>query len=126
MVSEAQEQINLFQWIGWMGGREPRLALAFHVPNGEKRSKGVAGRLKAMGVRRGVPDILFPCPSRGFVGLALEMKAKGGSLSPEQKNWIAYLETAYWYTCVAYNWVEAAKALCWYLERDDLGFSEPA
>lgn len=53
------------------------------VPNGEKRHIAVASRLKAEGVRRGTPDIFICLPSGKIAWL--EMKAKGGSLSPEQK-----------------------------------------
>ena len=53
------------------------------VPNGEKRHISVANRLKSEGVRRGTPDI-FICLPHGRIAW-LEMKAAGGSLSPEQK-----------------------------------------
>ncbi|MEP3245141.1 MAG: hypothetical protein ABJN40_13345 [Sneathiella sp.] len=37
----------------------PPEAVWFHVPNGEKRSKLVSARLKEMGLKPGVPDILI-------------------------------------------------------------------
>jgi hypothetical protein len=44
--------------------------------------------LKAEGVQAGVPDLCIPAWN-----LWVEMKrAKGGTISPEQKDWIAYLE----------------------------------
>lgn len=55
----------------------------FAIPNGEKRHIRVAQRLKNEGVRRGSPDLVFLLPG-GKVGW-LEMKAKKGSLSPDQK-----------------------------------------
>ena len=61
----------------------------FAIANGGARSKATAGRLKAEGVASGVPDLFVPAWR-----LWIEMKrAKGGSLSPEQKDWIAYLES---------------------------------
>lgn len=121
-MSEAQEQINLFLWIGWMTPKEPRLAFAFHVPNGGKRDKATAGKMKALGVKKGVPDILLPIPSRGHVGFAAELKIKGGRPTPEQVVWIRHLCSAGWYASDFIGWHAVAKALCWYLERDDLGF----
>jgi VRR-NUC domain len=54
----------------------------FHVPNGEKRDKAAAGKLKGMGVLAGVPDFVFVLPN-GQAAF-LELKAKGGQLSPAQ------------------------------------------
>lgn len=49
----------------------------------------MAGRLKAEGVSKGVPDLYIPA-WRTWV----EMKRiKGGSLSPEQKEFHSYLES---------------------------------
>jgi len=52
------------------------------VPNGGKRAIGTAVRLKAEGVRAGVPDLVFI-----INGLThgLEMKKRGGSQSLAQK-----------------------------------------
>ena len=63
----------------------PVRALWFHVPNGGHRNKRTAARLKSLGVRRGVPDLVFV----GFDGVArfMELKAAKGSLKGEQKAW---------------------------------------
>ena len=64
-----------------------------------------AGRLKAEGVSSGVPDLFIPA-----WGLWVEMKrVKGGSLSAEQKDWIAYLEGVK-YRCIVGKGAEDAKA----------------
>jgi len=60
----------------------------FAIANGGARSITTAARLKAEGVSSGVPDLCIPAWK-----LWIEMKRiKGGSLSPEQKDWIKYLE----------------------------------
>lgn len=56
--------------------------LWFHCPNGEYRDIATAVRLKRMGVKKGVPDLLFFTPHGE--NLALELKAKGGRLSEDQ------------------------------------------
>lgn len=73
--SEHVEQREFVQWVRqWT----PYLVLA--IPNGGKRGKAEAMRLKAEGVTAGVPDLQIP-----FFNLWIEMKASGGSLSPVQR-----------------------------------------
>ena len=55
----------------------------YAVPNGGARHIRVAVRLKAEGVKRGVPDLHIMMPGGRLV--YLEMKIKGGSLSADQK-----------------------------------------
>jgi hypothetical protein len=59
----------------------------FAIPNGGYRARSTAAKLKAEGVSRGVPDLFVP-----QCNLWIEMKrAKGGRLSPEQRDWMEYL-----------------------------------
>ena len=63
--------------------------LGFHVPNGEKRGKVTAAKLKRMGTRAGVPDYIIPY---GFNRvLWLEIKKPGGKLSKVQREYITQL-----------------------------------
>lgn len=82
--TEHEEQRELVRWFRqtYQGVR------IFAIPNGGARSPATAGRLKAEGVSSGVPDLCIPAWK-----LWIEMKrTKGGSVSPEQKDWIKYLE----------------------------------
>lgn len=54
------------------------------------KSKAAAGRSKAMGMRAGVPDLLFLW--RGQM-LAIELKAKAGRLRPEQVQHAAEIDS---------------------------------
>jgi hypothetical protein len=45
--------------------------LYMHAPNEGKRSFTAQGKFKALGGKRGVPDLLIFNPCSGFVGLAL-------------------------------------------------------
>lgn len=56
--------------------RMPEVAdLIFHVPNGGHRVKAVAAKLKAQGVKAGIPDLVLPMARGGFFGLYIEFKA---------------------------------------------------
>jgi hypothetical protein len=83
--TEHEEQREL---VCWFRRKWPDVRI-FAIPNGGYRSRATAGRLKAEGVLSGVPDLFVPA-----WGLWIEMKrAKGGSLSAEQKDFIKYLES---------------------------------
>ena len=87
----------------------------FHVPNGGRRGKAEAARLKAQGVRAGVLDYFMPVARGGYHALAIELKKHDGGLEPEQRLEIEQL-TAAGYLAVACWGDEAAMAtLLWYL-----------
>jgi VRR-NUC domain len=81
-----------FQLVQALDQRHPILAYLMHVPNGGARSKGEAGKLKAMGVRKGVPDFLLPRARGRWSGLALELKSPDGRLSQDQIFWLQGLQ----------------------------------
>lgn len=120
-VSEEDEQIALMQWRDLVLDAEPRLAWLYHIPNGKQRSKAAGGRLRAMGVKPGMPDLFLPVPRRGFHGCYQELKRIGGQTpSGAQQRVIEGLRKLGYYVGVPYGWVAAARELCWYLERKDL------
>ncbi|MNV47489.1 VRR-NUC domain protein [compost metagenome] len=70
---EGQEQAALLTELRI---RLPEVAdLIFHVPNGGHRVKAVAAKLKAQGVKAGIPDLVLPMARGGFFGLYIEFKA---------------------------------------------------
>lgn len=91
--AEHEAQVNFFLRLAAVAVNEPALAQAVRrthaVPNGGGRSKREAGRLKAEGVRKGVPDIFCAMPRGSFHGLWIEMKASTGRVSDEQSTWLA-------------------------------------
>lgn len=93
---------------------DPVWGLIFHPANGELRHPGVAGILKAMGVKPGVPDLIWPIARQGFNGMGLELKRKGGKLTDHQKRWAEMLGMENWYVAIAYSYEEAIKVLDWY------------
>lgn len=115
--TESEEQQALFRWAELNQGRYPQLALLYHVPNGGQRNKVTAARLKAEGVKSGVPDICLPHASRTYHGLYIELKrVRRGSVSPEQSAWIKALNAAGYRAVVCKGWAEAAAEIMSYLE----------
>jgi hypothetical protein len=86
---EEQLQRACFEWILLMQEQHPILRRLFHPASGGARSRGEAGKLKAMGVRKGPPDFLLPLPGPGGAGLAVELKAGSGRATAEQLEWMA-------------------------------------
>lgn len=91
MRTEEEDQIALVKWFDLWAPADLNGRL-FAVPNGGMRNKVVAAKLKAAGVRAGVPDLMLLTPRHGFAGLIIEMKReKGSKLSPEQAGWLEWL-----------------------------------
>jgi hypothetical protein len=71
-----------------------------HVPNERKAKPQYMAKLKTLGVKSGVPDILIftPPPDGWHYGLAIELKrAKGGVISEAQATWGRRLSECGWY-----------------------------
>ena len=113
---EMAEQIALFNWLRAMSGKYPDLAKPYAIPNGEKRDKITASRLKAAGVKAGVWDIFCP---RGktydWAGLYIEMKAPGKYNPPSKGLTQAQIDfrkedSEYEYSFKVFDsWIDAAK-----------------
>jgi hypothetical protein len=114
--SESDEQIALFEWADMSG--IPELELMYHIPNGGKRYKATAGRLKKEGVKPGIPDIFLPVPNKKYHGLYIEMKARHNSeTSDYQKIWIDRLYKQGYDVHVCYGWEAARDTILWYLDK---------
>lgn len=114
---ESSEQVSLFEWCEYSLGKYPQLSLLFHVPNGGFRSAATAGRMKAEGVKAGVPDLCLPVARGGYHGLFIEMKAGRNKPTELQKKWLTDLQEQGYLTAVCYGWEEAARLLTDYLEK---------
>jgi rhodanese-related sulfurtransferase len=81
------EHFEQRELVMWFRQTYPKVRI-LAIPNGGARSMATAARLKAEGVSPGVPDLFIPSWA-----LWIEMKRqKGGVVSAEQKDWIAYLK----------------------------------
>lgn len=101
--TEHAEQVTFVQWfeIQYPG------VLIFAIPNGGFRHRGTAEKLKAEGVKRGIPDLFIP-----EWATWIEMKRqKGGRLPPDQKEKIEYLEGIGHTVIVAKGWEDAVSQI---------------
>lgn len=67
----------------------------WHTPNGEKRDARTGARLRAMGVKPGVPDIIVAGPRREGV-IFFELKSKSGRMEAEQKTFERWAGESGW------------------------------
>ena len=89
----------------WFDLQYPRL-LAYAIPNGGKRNKIVAAKLKRQGVKAGIPDVFIASPAPYYnlrllrtslyCGLYIEFKTDDApsSIKPKQRERIAQLREA--------------------------------
>ena len=56
-----------------------------------KTAHRIMNKMKAEGLKTGLPDILIFEPRGGFNGLMIELKSKTGKTSDDQKKWIKAL-----------------------------------
>lgn len=121
--AEHEEQVRVFEWAAENEERYPQLRYMFAIPNGGHRHPAVAAKLKAEGVKSGVPDICLPCPRKGRHGLFIEMKRadKTNHTTDEQDGWLIWLRVAGYAVVVAYGADAAIEALENYLSRGGSG-----
>jgi hypothetical protein len=87
-----------------------------HYPAGGKRPKGEAGKLKAMGTKPGVPDLILPRSCGQWRGFAVELKSPTGRVSPDQQEWLNSLAEEGYTTSVCRTLSEFQLTLNQYLE----------
>ncbi len=124
--TEDAEQRTLISWCRFMEGSHIEMGMIFHIPNGEYRTITAGKRLKAQGVRAGIPDLFLAVPRKEFSGLWIELKSLKGRPSPEQQDWIAKLQVYGYAAHVCYGWQHAAKVICAYLSIPDPFPDDPA
>lgn len=117
---EESHQIAIMCWAADNVIKYPALRWLFAIPNGGKRDKITAARLKAQGVKAGVADLFLMSAKCGYNGLFIEMKVGDNRLAEEQISFGAdALLQGYQYR-VCYTWEQAVAVLEHYLnDRND-------
>jgi hypothetical protein len=109
------EQSALFDWLNDNAAAMPDLAKAFAIPNGGYRNIKTAGRLKAEGVKPGIPDVMLLVARGQYYGLMIEMKRPSGTLSPMQADWHYTFTKDGFKVAIATTWEMARDHILQYL-----------
>lgn len=119
---EFEHQAALIAWARNPATRRvyPGIELLNGSLNGVHLSKAQAGKAKAAGMLKGLPDLHLPVPRGGFVGLWIEMKYGRNKTTPEQDERIAALRAHHHRVEVCYDWPTARQIIVEYLTQGDL------
>lgn len=117
MASERQHQQAVMKWARQPSIRErwPELALLHHIKNETTGGAAEVAADKAMGVKKGVPDLCLPVARGGFHGLYIETKTPSGKASEAQRWWVTRLTEQGYRAVVCHGYDAAVAELCWYL-----------
>lgn len=127
LAHEDAEQKAVIDWTKLMAWRWPALEMLIHYPSGGKRPYGEAGKMKGLGTKAGVPDLILPVPRGQYHGLFIEMKRPDKSkarTSPEQKEWIRMLNEEGFLAVICYGQDEAKETIIDYLDLGEFRWPE--
>lgn len=114
--TERDHQVFVFQVLAMNEKAYSFLKYIYAIPNGGHRLPAVAGKLKAEGVKRGVADICLPFPCQHSFrepsgscchGAYIEMKSPDGRATPEQREFLEFVQGQGYFTRIAYSCEEA-------------------
>lgn len=112
MNNEHQHQVAFINYCNLKG--HP-YNLVYAIANGGQRHPGVARKLKAEGVKPGIPDIHLPVARKGYHGLYIEMKWGKNGLTEKQKSMHELLSKEGNLVLTCYGFDEAKAAIDDYL-----------
>jgi hypothetical protein len=123
---EHTEQVAVINWAKLNEGKYPQLRNLFAIPNGGHRHIGTAKKLKAEGVKAGVPDLCLGCqggesvvPCLGRVkrygAMFIEMKFGKNKPDSNQRDWIKRLRDENYKCAVCYSFEEARDEILNYM-----------
>ncbi len=114
--SEHAEQAHAIHWWRYnhMKYGLPMFAL-YAVPNSAERGNWLANRMKAEGLRAGIPDLVLAKPMGRYAGLYVEMKYGDNTTSAEQDEVMFYLRSVNYRCEVCYTGEAAIQTIRSYL-----------
>lgn len=114
--SEDTEQIRLVQWALRAQEEFPQLRWLHHIPNGGKRNKEEAKKLKQMGVKAGVSDLFLPYPNGCYHGMYIEMKFGDNVPTKYQEEFMEDMIENGYFVCVCYSEEAAQEMILKYID----------
>ena len=126
-MSEHIEQVEVVKWARDNEMVCPELSMLFSTLNGIPLL-GISGRLRAViinrmkaeGMKRGVPDLLFFVARKGYHGLVIEMKVNTNKPTEEQVSWLDKMHEQGYLAVACWGSEEAKQVIADYLDRNDL------
>ena len=117
--TEHDHQVRVVDWCDFESPVAFRLKAKqiYAIPNGGHCNPAVAAKLKAEGVRKGIPDLHLPIATGRDHGLYIEMKKPGGRPTAEQLVRMAQLRKNGYRAVIAEGWREAVAIITDYLEQ---------
>lgn len=123
-ATEQQEQIALVEWANLtkLADTDKKIGdYLFHIPNQGKRTLRIGYDFVKMGLKKGMPDLMFAWPIlnkyQNYPGLFIEMKRRTkAQVTRWQEHMIEILSKAGYRCVVCYGWEEARDAILEYLE----------
>jgi hypothetical protein len=125
-MNEHAEQTTIINWARRWEHLVPELRLLFAVPNGAaltwhtdrrgKRFSPQASKLKAEGLRAGVPDLFLPVARQGFHGMFIELKVGKNKPTRAQAQMVDALAEQGYFAAVCWGAEEAIHEIKAYLE----------
>lgn len=104
-------QITVMDWVSL----HPDISdFVIHIANEGKRSPRYGAKMKRMGLRKGVSDILITMARHGYHGAWIEIKSESGVVSLDQKRFHKQ-QTSQGYYCEVTIGIDASiAAIEWY------------
>ena len=87
------------------------------INNKGQRFSPEGNKLRAKGVKSGVPDVLIMNRCHGFAGLAIELKVGTNNLKASQIEFLTKLNAQGWLCFVSWSLEEVISLLEWYFEK---------
>ncbi|HCB3859264.1 TPA: VRR-NUC domain-containing protein [Escherichia coli] len=108
------EQVFIFDYFE---RKHPDIYELLHAtPNGGKRSKSTAGKMKAEGQKKGYPDMSLDKACGIYHGMRIELKEPNGKApTKEQIAWMRRLREEGYYVVLAYGAEQAITAILEYI-----------
>jgi len=117
-TEEEDLQILCMEWVDLNVRVYPALKWLQHTPNGGKRTAAEAGRLKAMGVKSGFPDLTLHKRTGLWAGAAIEMKAEKGKPTTDQIEWLQHFRNEGYMTAICRSLDEFIEVVRIYLSGE--------
>ena len=118
-MSEHDEQTAVIDWCKCQERQHPELALIFAVPNVGTGSAVRGAKMKAEGLKAGVPDLCMPVARGQYHGLFIEMKFGKNIPTDSQQWWLTQLTEQGYFVIVCWSADEAIAVIENYLAMDN-------